>query len=156
MSNKNKKRSPLKHEQLVYGQPTDHHHDPSNPEGYIGGEGDHGYGGGGGGGGDDPNDPLTVAEQMENNPDYLMETGAANTQQQIQDALESQATWQDKIYGEDGSREQFEGFDFQNFFGNLENPYAGIQTEFDNLGAGYQNVTEGMQNVTQGMTSVMD
>jgi len=52
------------------------------------------------------------------------------------------------------TRSQFDEFQFENFMGNLQNPYADIQTEFDNLGAGYENVTAGMTNVTEGMTNV--
>ena len=53
-----------------------------------------------------------------------------------------------------GTRADFDAFEFENFMGNLQNPYADIQTEFDNLGAGYENVAAGMTNVTEGMTNV--
>ena len=89
---------------------------------------------------------VNVQQGMEGNEDYLMQTGAGNNQQQITDALANQSTMQATA---DASYKDFANFQFENYFGNLENPYSDIQTDFDNLGAGYQNAT-------QGMTSVMD
>ena len=141
MSNKNKKISPLK----------DSGHGADNNLGHIHTGNEVYTDGSGGNSGNDPNDPLTITEQMQNNPDYLMETGAANTQQQLQDNIAAQTAAQSQV---DITRGEFDDFQFQNFFENLENPYAGIQTDFENLGAGYENVTAGMSNVTEGMTNV--
>ena len=165
MSNKNKKPSPLKqnygsYEDYQYSQwegnpqffSTSAAADQNRQEFY-----EYLAGGGTVGGSqlDADGNPIqqTTQQGMEGNEDYLMETGAANTQQQLQDNIAAQTAAQTQA---DQSYQDFSDFNFENAFGNLENPYAGIQTEFDNLGAGYQNVTDGMRNVTRGMTSVMD
>ena len=161
MSNKNKKASPLKYssyEDYMFDQymeqtgnyPTNLTGSSSNQDFYEWMENRSS-----GPQVDSEGNPIdqTVQQGMADDKDYLMQTGAANNQQQITDALANQTAMQTQA---DASYDAFANTTFTNFFGDLENPYAGIQTEFDNLGAGYQNVTDGMRNVTRGMTSVMD
>ena len=52
----------------------------------------------------------------------------------------------------DQQRAQFEAFEFENPFGTLQNPYAGLQTDFENLAAETRNVYSGMENPFEDLT----
>tara|TARA_R110002012_G_scaffold69424_2_gene179713 strand:+ start:13982 stop:16030 length:2049 start_codon:yes stop_codon:yes gene_type:complete len=166
MSNKNKKASPLKqqyssYEDYMFNQYLEETGINPFASNSAGGasirQGFYEWMQGGGGGPqadvDGNSIDQTVEQGMGGNKDYLMQTGAASNQQQIQDALDNQATMQGVA---NDSYDAFANTQFTNFFGNLENPYAGIQTDFQNLGAGYGNVTDGMRPATAGMSSVME